>query len=130
MRKIFYLFFIIFIYSCESDSANNSDEESQNPAEVDQVLVENGIQTLMDCLEFLETGDFSNLLIDIYDDAIFKKLYNYTMRYYYKFIFFWIKIIILRTLVGVIPTRSNPEFATQNNARHCAVDYHSRQQKK
>ena len=58
MKKIIYVFLIIFIYSCESESADNPDEVSQNPAEVDQVLVENGIQTLMNCLEFLETGDF------------------------------------------------------------------------
>jgi len=69
MKKIIYVFLIIFIYSRESESADNPDEVSQNPAEVDQVLVENGIQTLMNCLEFLETGNFSNLLIDIYDDA-------------------------------------------------------------
>ena len=49
MKKIIYVFLIIFIYSCESESADNPDEVSQNPAEVDQVLVENGIQTLMNC---------------------------------------------------------------------------------
>ena len=68
-----YLYFVIFIslITCQDEPAEASEftETSENTAEEDQVVVENGIDTLMDCLEALETGDFSNLLIDIYDNV-------------------------------------------------------------
>jgi hypothetical protein len=71
MRKYFYVLFFGLLITCQDEPAESSDnnETSENTAEEDQVLIENGINTLMDCLEALETGDFSNLLIDVYDNV-------------------------------------------------------------
>ncbi|MDG1778926.1 MAG: hypothetical protein P8H23_06235 [Flavobacteriaceae bacterium] len=71
MKKYFYLLIFGVLITCQDEPAEASEftETSENTAEEDQVVVENGIDTLMDCLEALETGDFSNLLIDIYDNV-------------------------------------------------------------
>lgn len=69
MKKLLLTFLLISMFSCKNEPADTTTEESQNTAEEDQVLVENGIQSVMNCLELLETGDFSNLLIDLYDNV-------------------------------------------------------------
>ena len=58
------------LFSCNNETVEDSTTlDSQNTAEEDQEQVERSIEMLMDCLEVLETGDFSNLLINIYDNA-------------------------------------------------------------
>ena len=71
MKKYFCLLMFSFLITCQDEpaEASESTETSENSAEEDQVVVENGIDALMDCLEALETGDFSNLLIDLYDNV-------------------------------------------------------------
>lgn len=69
MKKLLLTFTLISMFSCENEPTGSATEESQNTPEEDQVLIENGIQSLMNCLEVLETGDFSNLLIDLYDNV-------------------------------------------------------------
>jgi len=69
MKKYLFSLFLFFLFTCETEPVQNPPDVSQNTAEEDQVVVENGIETLMDCLEVLETGDFSNLLIDLYDNV-------------------------------------------------------------
>ena len=69
MKKYLFSLFLFFLFTCETEPVQNPPDVSQNPPEEDQVVVENGIETLMDCLEVLETGDFSNLLIDLYDNV-------------------------------------------------------------
>lgn len=70
MRKIIFMFMMIPLFSCNNESVNDPTiEDSQNTAEEDQEQVEASVEMLMNCLEILETGDFSNLLIDIYDNA-------------------------------------------------------------
>ena len=66
---LYLLTLLFFLFTCETEPVQNPPDVSQNTAEEDQVVVENGIETLMDCLEVLETGDFSNLLIDLYDNV-------------------------------------------------------------
>ena len=82
MRYFFCLLSLIFALSCENESVdidsndpidNNDNEDnsenSSNTAEEDQILVENGIQSLLDCIAALESGNFSDLLINIYDNV-------------------------------------------------------------
>lgn len=69
MKKYLFPLFLFFLMTCQNESVQNPPDVSQNTAEEDQVVVENGIETLMDCLEALETGDFSNLLINLYDNV-------------------------------------------------------------
>jgi hypothetical protein len=58
------------LFSCNNETVEDpTTPDSQNTAEEDQEQVERSIEMLMDCLEVLETGDFSNLLINIYDNA-------------------------------------------------------------
>lgn len=72
MRKYNYFIVLLFLLNCESEPVSNPNENlnetSENPAQEDQVTVENAIQTFMTCLEVLETGDFSNLILDVYDN--------------------------------------------------------------
>ena len=82
MRYFFCLLSLIFALSCENESVdidpndpidNNDNEDnsenSSNTAEEDQILVEDGIQSLLDCIAALESGNFSDLLINIYDNV-------------------------------------------------------------
>lgn len=73
MKNYFILFILFFLIACEAEpvDSNLTDEvnNSDNSAEVDQLAVENGIQGLLDCISALESGDFSNMLIDIYDNV-------------------------------------------------------------
>ena len=82
MRYFFCLLSLIFALSCENESVdidsndpidnndnNDNSENSSNTAEEDQILVENGIQSLLDCIAALESGNFSDLLINIYDNV-------------------------------------------------------------
>lgn len=71
MKRYFYFVIFISLITCQDEPAEASEfnETSENTAEEDQVVVENGIDTLMDCLQALETGDFSDLLINIYDNV-------------------------------------------------------------
>ena len=70
MKKKIFLLIILSAFSCKNEPVDDpTTPESQNTAEEDQVLVERSVDMLMNCLEVLETGDFSNLLIDIYDNA-------------------------------------------------------------
>ncbi len=82
MRYFFCLLALIFALSCENESVdidpndpidNNDNEDnsenSSNTAEEDQILVEDGIQSLLDCIAALESGNFSDLLINIYDNV-------------------------------------------------------------
>lgn len=68
MKKYLPFLFPILLITCQDEPVENQTETSQNTAEEDQVVVENGIETLMSCLEVLETGDFSNLLINLFDN--------------------------------------------------------------
>lgn len=68
MKNYFPFLLFFLLTACQGESSEDQQETSQSTAEEDQVVVENGIETLMDCLEALETGDFSNLLIDIFDN--------------------------------------------------------------
>jgi len=56
---------ILFLNACSSD--DTSDEVSQNSAKDDQNLVEESVKDLMNGLEEFEKGDFSNLLIELFD---------------------------------------------------------------
>ena len=70
MKKFILLFMMITLFTCDNESVNDATTpESQNTAEQDQEQVEASVEMLMNCLEVLETGDFSNLLIEIYDNA-------------------------------------------------------------
>jgi len=82
MRYFFCLLSLIFALSCENESVdidpnnpidNNDNEDnsenSSNTAEEDQILVEDGIQSLLDCIAAFESGNFSDLLINIYDNV-------------------------------------------------------------
>jgi hypothetical protein len=70
MKKFIFTCMMISVFSCSNETAEDStNPNSQNTAEEDQALVEGSVDMLMDCLQVLETGDFSNLLIDIYDNA-------------------------------------------------------------
>ena len=70
MKKLIFIFMMFTLFSCNNETVEDSTTlDSQNTAEEDQEQVERSIEMLMDCLEVLETGDFSNLLINIYDNA-------------------------------------------------------------
>jgi len=69
MKKLIFTLTLIALFSCENEPIGAPPEVSQNTAEEDQVLVENGIEMLTNCLEVLQTGDFSNLLINLYDNV-------------------------------------------------------------
>ena len=70
MRKHNFLIFLILILTCESEPVENpSYQSSENSAQEDQVIVENNIQTFISCLEVLETGNLSNLILDVYDNV-------------------------------------------------------------
>ena len=58
------------MFSCNNETVDETTTpDSQNTAQEDQELVERSVEMFMDCLQVLETGDFSNLLINIYDNA-------------------------------------------------------------
>ena len=88
MKKFWIYFLILFSFSCENedileyvldeeitdtDNTNEEDDEdtsnSTRSAEEDQKIVEDGIKTLLSCIEELESGELSNLLIKLYDNA-------------------------------------------------------------
>lgn len=68
LKKIILLIPILFFTGCENESVQDETNPSQNTPEEDQIIIENSIETLMNCMEALETGSFSNLLIDLYDN--------------------------------------------------------------
>tara|TARA_Y100000741_G_scaffold314993_1_gene260678 strand:+ start:176 stop:1303 length:1128 start_codon:yes stop_codon:yes gene_type:complete len=53
----------------DDDINKDDDEDTSRSAEEDQKIVEDGIQTLLSCIEELESGELSNLLIKLYDNA-------------------------------------------------------------
>ena len=88
MKKFWIYFLLLFSLSCENediledvldeeitdtDNTNEEDDEdtsnSTRSAEEDQKIVEDGIKTLLSCIEELESGELSNLLIKLYDNA-------------------------------------------------------------
>jgi hypothetical protein len=70
MKKLLFIFMMFSLFSCDNETVDETTTpDSQNTAEEDQEQVEASVEMLMNCLEILETGDFSNLLIDIYDNA-------------------------------------------------------------
>ena len=70
MKNLFLFLIVISLFSCDNEpSSDTTTPDSQNTAQEDQAQVERSVEMLMDCLQVLETGSFSNLLIDIYDNA-------------------------------------------------------------
>ncbi len=86
MKKFWICFLLLFSLSCgnediledvldeeitdnDDDINKDDDEDTSRSAEEDQKIVEDGIQTLLSCIEELESGELSNLLIKLYDNA-------------------------------------------------------------
>ena len=88
MKKFWIYFLLLFSLSCETedileeelneeitDTDNTNEEEDEDTsnstrsAEEDQKFVEDGIKSLLSCIEELESGELSNLLIKLYDNA-------------------------------------------------------------
>ena len=70
MKKLVFTFMMFSLFSCSNDPVEDTTTPvSQNTAEEDQEQVERSVEMFMDCLQVLETGDFSNLLINLYDNV-------------------------------------------------------------